>query len=83
MSSEKPVSSSTAGDAASAADAPRLPKDSERRLATVLFADISGFTAMAEKLDPEEVTSTINRCFATLAAAVAEHGGYVDKYIGD
>src|SRR5947209_3382180 len=62
---------------------PRLPKDSERRQATVLFADIAGFTAMSEKLDPEEVTNLVNRCFAMLASAVAAHGGHVDKYIGD
>jgi class 3 adenylate cyclase len=60
-----------------------VAKESERRQATVLFADISGFTAMSEKLDPEELTAAINRCFATLAEAVRHHGGHVDKYIGD
>ena len=44
-----------------------MAQESERRQATVLFADISGFTAMSEKLDPEELTHAINRCFATLA----------------
>ena len=43
-----------------------MAQESERRQATVLFADISGFTAMSEKLDPEELTHAINRCFATL-----------------
>lgn len=60
-----------------------MAQESERRQATVLFADISGFTAMSEKLDPEELTVAINRCFATLAEAVNAHGGHVDKYIGD
>jgi class 3 adenylate cyclase/tetratricopeptide (TPR) repeat protein len=60
-----------------------VAQESERRQATVLFADISGFTAMSEKLDPEELTVAINRCFATLAEAVSAHGGHVDKYIGD
>jgi class 3 adenylate cyclase len=57
--------------------------DSERRQATVLFADISGFTAIAEKTDPEVVTTVMNRCFAQLEQIVRDHGGYVDKFIGD
>src|SRR5690242_6825344 len=62
---------------------PRLPKDSERRYATVLFADISGFTSMSEKLDPEDVTEVMNHCFSFLEEVVTSHGGHVDKYIGD
>src|SRR5581483_9871144 len=61
----------------------KLPRDSERRYATVMFADISGFTSMSEKLDPEEVTDIINQCFSLLAAVVTDHGGHIDKYIGD
>src|SRR5262249_15068187 len=61
----------------------RSGRESERRFATVLFGDISGFTAMSEKLDPEEVTTIMNRCFDTLEAAVTSRGGHVDKYIGD
>jgi class 3 adenylate cyclase/tetratricopeptide (TPR) repeat protein len=57
--------------------------ESERRQATVMFADISGFTAMSERLDPEEVTDIINACFALLERAAQAHGGHVDKYIGD
>jgi class 3 adenylate cyclase/tetratricopeptide (TPR) repeat protein len=61
-----------------------LPRrDEERRYATVLFADVSGFTAMSEKMDPEDVTVLMNRCFALLEAAVRRYGGTVDKYIGD
>lgn len=55
----------------------------ERRQVTVMFADISGFTAMSEKLDPEEVRHTINNCFDRLGAVVARYGGYIDKFIGD
>jgi len=58
-------------------------RSSERRLASVLFADISGFTAMSEKSDPEDVTEVMNHCFEMLEVVVREHGGYVDKYIGD
>ena len=56
---------------------------SQRKQATVLFADLSGFTAMSEKLDPEEVRDIINRYFAELEAAVRKYEGSVDKYIGD
>lgn len=55
----------------------------ERRLVTVMFADISGFTAMSEKLDPEEVRNTINACFELLGEAIARYDGYIDKFIGD
>ncbi|TMB38489.1 MAG: hypothetical protein E6J55_24900 [Deltaproteobacteria bacterium] len=61
----------------------QVERASERRVATVMFADISGFTAMSERLDPEEVTAVVNRCFEALEAAVRSHGGFVDKYIGD
>ena len=64
-------------------EAPTPTRDSERRHATVVFADLSGFTRMSERLDPEEVTDIINRCLATLAGVVTAHGGHVDKYIGD
>ena len=57
--------------------------ESERRQATILFADISGFTEMSEKLDPEDVTTIVDDCFELLGAVVADHGGVVDKYIGD
>ena len=43
--------------------------ESERRLATMMFADISGFTAMSEKMDPEEVTGVMNGCFEMLGRA--------------
>ncbi len=56
---------------------------SERRQATILFADISGFTAMSEKLDPEEVTDLVNECFVLLGEQVKEHGGVIDKFMGD
>ena len=56
---------------------------SERRVVAVLFADIAGFTAMAEHLDPETVTDMMNDIFAVLGAEVEAVGGHVDKVIGD
>lgn len=55
----------------------------ERRLVTVMFADVSGFTAMSERLDPEDVREVMNRCFGLLSQVVYDHGGQVDKYVGD
>ncbi|HKY59567.1 MAG TPA: adenylate/guanylate cyclase domain-containing protein, partial [Gemmatimonadota bacterium] len=55
----------------------------DRREVVVLFADLSGFTAMSEKMDPESVTILMNRLLKSLAAAVYEYEGYVDKFIGD
>ncbi|OSM02525.1 putative adenylate/guanylate cyclase [Magnetofaba australis IT-1] len=49
----------------------------------MLFADISGFTAMSEKLDPEEVTDLMNGCLKMLADIVVRYEGHVDKFIGD
>ncbi|MBF0188296.1 MAG: tetratricopeptide repeat protein [Magnetococcales bacterium] len=61
----------------------RVPMESERKNVTVLFADISGFTAMSESLDPEDVTSIMNGCMRKLADVVVRYEGYVDKFIGD
>jgi len=55
----------------------------ERRLVSVLFADISGFTKMSEKLDPEEVKEIINAAFKMLTEVILHEGGVIDKYIGD
>jgi len=63
-----------------AADA-SLPE--ERRTATVLFADLSGYTAVAERMDPEAVKSLVEGALRRLGAEVVRYGGTVDKYIGD
>jgi adenylate cyclase len=55
----------------------------ELRIVTVLFLDLQGFTAMSEKMPPDQVTQMMNRCFERLTATVARFGGYVDKYVGD
>ena len=55
----------------------------DRRVVTILFTDVSGFTAMSEKLDPEEVTEIVNQFFAVLTEPIYRFGGVVDKYIGD
>jgi class 3 adenylate cyclase/tetratricopeptide (TPR) repeat protein len=57
--------------------------ESELRRATVLFADVSGFTSLSETLDVEEVTALMNDCFQLVGAVVEEYGGTIDKFIGD
>lgn len=55
----------------------------ERRVVTVLFADLVGFTSMSEAADPEEIKHLIDQCFQRLVADVTAFGGTVDKIIGD
>lgn len=55
----------------------------DRRQATVLFADLSGFTATSRQMDPEDLKDAINDCFRVIERVVLEHGGTIDKYIGD
>jgi class 3 adenylate cyclase len=55
----------------------------ERRLVTVLFADVVGSTALGEALDPEDVRALLARLFSIASEAVERHGGRVEKFIGD
>ena len=55
----------------------------ERKLVTVLFADIAGFTSLSEQLDPEEVLRLINTFFEKLEEPVKKYEGTIDKYMGD
>jgi len=55
----------------------------ERRQVTVVFADLSGYTAVAERMDPESVKSLVDRSLQRLGEEVDRFGGRVDKYIGD
>ena len=55
----------------------------ERKLITVLFADVSGFTAMAEAMDHEIVNTVINSLWSRVDKAIQSYGGRIDKHIGD
>jgi adenylate cyclase len=55
----------------------------ERRVITVLFADLVGFTALSEQSPPEVIVRLLNGDFRAMAAALAEHNGYVSKFMGD
>jgi adenylate cyclase len=54
-----------------------------RRNLTILFADIRGFTTMAEHMEPEELLDSLNQYFAQMTDVVFSHGGTLDKYVGD
>jgi class 3 adenylate cyclase/tetratricopeptide (TPR) repeat protein len=55
----------------------------ERRLITALFADVSGFTSLADRLDPEELIEVIDPVIGGLSSIVGRYGGYVEKFAGD
>ena len=55
----------------------------ERRVVTVVFADLVGFTTLSEAMDPEQVKNLVDRCFERLAADINAFGGRVDKIVGD
>jgi len=57
--------------------------EGERRQVTVVFADLSGFTSLAERLDPEEVASVLNDCMKELIEAAYQYEGMVHQIIGD
>ena len=55
----------------------------ERRQATVLFSDLAGYTALNERLDPEEVQELMGRLKAEAVRVVDAHGGMVNQFVGD
>jgi class 3 adenylate cyclase len=60
-----------------------LPAEAERRQLTVLFCDMVGSTALASRLDPEDLREVLGAFHAAVAEAVRQFGGYVAKYMGD
>ncbi|HEX5327095.1 MAG TPA: adenylate/guanylate cyclase domain-containing protein [Acetobacteraceae bacterium] len=66
-----------------AADPAAVRLHGEVREITALFTDIEGFTAMTERADPVELVALLDTYFDTVARVVTEHGGMVDKIVGD
>ena len=73
----------TAAQQPAPAPAPAAVHDADRRPVTVLFADLSGFTALSERLDPEDVRAFQNDLFRTMAEEIQRFDGFVEKFVGD
>jgi adenylate cyclase len=58
-------------------------EEGDRRLVTVLFADLAGFTALSESLDPGEVRALQSDLFRELSGAIERYDGFVEKFVGD
>jgi adenylate cyclase len=59
------------------------PQHADRRNVTVLFADVAGFTTLAERLDPEDVRAFQNDLFQALAKSIERFDGFIEKFVGD
>src|SRR5579885_3880948 len=68
---------------ASSPAASQLSAPEERRVVTVMFADITGSTPLADRLDPEDLRAILTGYFNLMAEQIRKHGGTVEKYIGD
>ncbi|MEE9610665.1 MAG: adenylate/guanylate cyclase domain-containing protein, partial [Desulfatiglandales bacterium] len=64
---------------------PTTPRaiEGERKQVTALFSDMSGYTALSERLDPEEVKEITGRIFGEISRIVAKYDGFIEKFIGD
>ena len=60
-----------------------MPSELERRIVSVLFCDLAGFTSLSERLDPEDVATVQGAYFEAVRDAVTRHGGTLEKFIGD
>jgi adenylate cyclase len=65
------------------ADPAILKKPGERHEMTALFSDVAGFTSISERLEPEALVELLNEYLTAMTEILFEHGGYVDKYMGD
>jgi adenylate cyclase len=62
---------------------PALAAEGQRRVMTVLFCDVRGFTSTSEGMTPQGLVKVMNRYFSTMSAPIRRHQGVIDKYIGD
>jgi class 3 adenylate cyclase/tetratricopeptide (TPR) repeat protein len=61
----------------------RISAEAERKHATVIFSDLTGYTAISERLDPEEVKEITSRIFSEISKIVGKYDGFIEKYAGD
>ncbi len=64
-------------------DRPALAAEGQRRVMTVLFCDVKGFSSTSEGMTPQGLVKVMNRYFSTMSAPIRRHEGIIDKYIGD
>jgi class 3 adenylate cyclase len=64
-------------------DRPEVAIDGERRLMTIMFCDMSGFTSMSEGMTPRGLVRVMNHYFTVMSAPIRSNRGIIDKYIGD
>ena len=64
-------------------EGPALAIEGERRVMTVLFCDVRGFTSASEGMTPQGLVKVMNRYFSTMSVPIRRHQGVIDKYIGD
>jgi class 3 adenylate cyclase/tetratricopeptide (TPR) repeat protein len=63
--------------------APAVPVQEVRKLVTILFCDLKGSTSLGERLDSESLRETMSRYFDAMSVAITQHGGTIEKFIGD
>jgi class 3 adenylate cyclase len=80
---DNPDDSSFCANCGSVLTGATAPAREERKVVTVLFADLVGFTSRSERLDPEDVRATLSPYFARLREELERRGGTVEKFIGD
>ena len=64
-------------------EGPALAAEGQRRVMTVLFCDVRGFSSTSEGMTPQGLVKVMNRYFSTMSAPIRSHQGIIDKYIGD
>ncbi|MEA2900048.1 MAG: hypothetical protein QOJ84_5663 [Bradyrhizobium sp.] len=64
-------------------EGPALAAEGQRRVMTVLFCDVRGFTSTSEGMTPQGLVKVMNRYFSTMSAPIRAQQGIIDKYIGD
>jgi class 3 adenylate cyclase len=60
-----------------------LAAEGQRRVMTVLFCDVKGFVGVSEEMTPQGLVKVMNRYFSVMSVPIHQHGGIIDKYIGD
>ncbi|WP_426616020.1 adenylate/guanylate cyclase domain-containing protein [Bradyrhizobium sp. McL0616] len=64
-------------------DRPEVATDGQRRVMTIMFSDMSGFTSMSEGMTPRGLVKVMNHYFTVMSAPIRSNRGVIDKYIGD